>query len=54
MINNNNQRDQLKIKVILVLINSKNNPIVTLNKLRTWKSKIQVRKQTRMTKSWRR
>ena len=48
---NNNQKDQLKIKVVLVLINSKNNPIVILNKLKTWKSKRQVRKQTRMMKS---
>ena len=41
---NNNQRDQLKIKIVLVLRNSKNNPIIFLSKQRTWKSKRQVRK----------
>ena len=29
---NNNKKDQLKIKIVLVLRNSKNNPIIILSK----------------------
>ena len=35
---NKNQNNQLKIKVILVLNNPKNIPMVKLTKQRTWKS----------------